>query len=430
MQCGDNELIGKNMYLALLSLLLQKPSPSRVESRIRELLTHAYHEVPYYHQIMQEAGVKPEDFISLQDFVNGFPTTNAADYKKVMLEDENRVLSSSLLPSLKHTDRSSGSTGIPITVHRNNKEHAHNNAKTILHLIKSGLRPWHRTAAIVPPIQVVEHDSILQRMGIFYRKTIDHYLPVNEAVDLIASLKINAIYGRKAGIQLLAEQVANRSDIRPFAFLMPGAEVIDKNARRYLIDKYRPEKYAEMYGCTETGIIATRNDELPYDIDYSSVFVSLENVEALDDGTHRGEVVITSLYNFLQPFLKYKLGDIVVVSDYEKLYELKMKIVDIEGRADDFLYLKNGDKLSAARFKCALEVFHYVWQYKIIQTSYEHCEIYVVLTENNPSRQAEIKKAIDNLIGSDINYKLEFVDEIKPGKGGKFKILESTINKS
>lgn len=418
------------MYLALLRLLLQKPSSSRVESRIRELLTHAYHEVPYYHQIMQEAGVKPEDFVSLQDFVNTFPTTNAADYKKIMLEDERKVLSSSLLPTLKHTDRSSGSTGIPITVHRNNKEHAHNNAKTFFHLIKRGLRPWHRTAAIVPPIQVVENDSILQFMGIFYRKTIDHYLPVNEAADLIASLKINAIYGRKAGIQLLAEQVATRSDIRPFAFLMPGAEVIDNNARRYLIDKYQPKKYAEVYGCTETGVIATRGGEMPHEIDYSSVFVSLENVVALDDGSHRGEVVITSLHNFLQPFLKYKLGDIVVVSDYEKLFELKMKILDIEGRADDFLYLKDGDKLSAARFKCVLEAFHYVWQYKITQSSLECCEVYVVLTENQPAWQAEIKEAIDNLIGSIINYKLDFVDEIKPGKGGKFKILESTINKS
>jgi len=46
-----------------------------------------------------------------------------------------------------------------------------------------------------------------------------------------------------------------------------------------------------------------------------------------------------------------------------------------------------------------------------------------------PLVQAEIKEVIDNLIGRDINYKLEFVDEIKPGKGGKFKILESTINK-
>ncbi|MCH2119284.1 MAG: hypothetical protein MK161_16475 [Pirellulales bacterium] len=384
---------------------------------------------------MDQHGVSPADITDLESFIERFPTTDVAHYKQVAIADEKNVLAASHLEQPYHEDRSSGSTGIPTTVRRTSAERNHNNAKTLAHLFRRGLRPWHRLAAIVPPCQVVERDSFLQRLGVFRRITIDHYMPLEEATEAIIQKKIDAIYGRKAGIQLLAPLIAKHPDFRPYAFMMPGAEVINRADRKYLCEQYRPRNYAEMYGCTETGIIATRKDDDDYAIDYNSVFVTIEDVETLDSvngiegNFHRGTVVVSSLYNWLQPFLKYKLDDIAIVRNLDLANQLGMTIVDIEGRSDDFLLLPDGKQMSAATFKCIIENFDSVWQYKVVQDQVESCQVQVVLNDEASNERALITEAIQELVAGKIDCEVCFVDEIKPGANGKFKMLESSVSR-
>jgi phenylacetate-CoA ligase len=388
---------------------------------------HAYAEVPFYRELMDRAGLRPDDIRSLKDYVESFPLTEAAEYKRAFLRDRDRFISSRLLPTLKQEDRSSGSTGIPTTVLRSHSETAHNDAKTLYHLLRLGLRPWHRTLAIVPPIQVVKRDSRLQKFGIFYRKTVDHFQPLDEVADLVAREGINAIYGRKAPIQLLAEKLAQRPDIPHFEVVIPGAEVIDRAVRQYLISRYRPRRYGEFYGCTEGGILATRRGNDPYLIDYNSVFVSLDNVIELAEGKVQGTVVLTSLYNRLQPFLKYKIDDVVLVEAHDRLTQLGMRILDIQGRQDDFLRLPDGSRMSAAMFKCTMEVYPFVWQYKIIQTELQRCGVLVALTDDTAENRSVISKAVAGLLESSIGYQLEFVKHIEPEATGKFKVIVSKV---
>lgn len=419
------------MHAALLSNLFSffafRPTAKKVEKKVLSLVRHAYAEVPYYRELMDHAGLRPDDIRSIEDYVEKFPLTEATEYKRAFLNDRDRFVSSRLLPALKHEDRSSGSTGIPTTVLRSHAETAHNDAKTLYHLLRLGLRPWHRTLAIVPPIQVVKRDSWLQKFGIFYRKTVDHFQPVAEVADLVARERINAIYGRKAPIQLLADKLAQRPDIPPFEVVIPGAEVIDRAARQYLISRFRPRRYGEIYGCTEGGILATRRDDDPYLIDHNSVFLTLDDVVELGNGKYQGTVVLTSLYNKLQPFLKYKIDDVVLVDGYELLTRLGMRILDIQGRQDDFLRLPDGSRMNAAMFKCTMEVHPFVWQYKIIQNELQRCEVLVALVDDTNENRSTISKAVAGLLEARIEYRLKFVQRIEPEATGKFKVIVSSV---
>ena len=274
---------------------------------------------------------------------------------------------------------------------------------------------------------MVKRDSWLQKFGIFYRKTVDHFQPLAEVADLVARERINAIYGRKAPIQLLADRLAQRPDIPPFEVVIPGAEVIDRAARQYLISRYRPKRYGEIYGCTEGGILATRHGNDPYLIDFNSVFLTLDNVTELGEGKYQGTVVLTSLYNKLQPFLKYRLDDVVLVDGHERLTRLGMRILDIQGRQDDFLRLPDGSRMNAAMFKCTMEVYPFVWQYKIVQNKLQRCDVMVALVDDTAENRSTISRAVAGLLEARIGYRLEFVERIEPEATGKFKVIVSKV---
>ena len=137
------------MHAALLSNLFSfmvfRPTTETVEKKVVALVRHAYTEVPYYRELMDRAGLRPDDIRSLDDYVEKFPLTEAVDYKRAFLDNRNSFISGRLLPTLRHEDRSSGSTGIPTTVLRSHSETAHNDAKTLFHLLRLGFRPRHRT---------------------------------------------------------------------------------------------------------------------------------------------------------------------------------------------------------------------------------------------------------------------------------------------
>ena len=142
-----------------------------------------------------------------------------------------------------------------------------------------------------------------------------------------------------------------------------------------------------------------------------------------------GSVLVTSLVNEAQPVLKIELGDRLLVRDYDKLQNLEMTIVEIEGRNNDYLRLSNGERISGATFYATLEYFPFMQQFKIVQDDADACTVLLRVKEADDGNRAQVERVLRELLEGRIRYEIKYVDEIPMDPNGKTKILCSAIDR-
>jgi len=407
-----------------------RPSPRQVEERILLLVRNAWESVPFYRGKMENAGIMPADIKCLNDFEKKFPKTTSVEYRAYQQSgDSSGLLDARFRPEDLIEDRSSGSSGITISMRRTRKENEINRGRAFWHLIKAGLRPWHRILAVLPPLQMVRRDSFWQSFGIFRRTTVNYTMPIKEIVELVQRARINVIYGQKSFIRLIADYFLTHGIAAPkLALLIPGAEKVSEADRKFFRDVFQPERYCEFYGATEAYLIAARFGD-DYQPDYKAVFLSLADTEPCGSLTS-GSVLLTSLLNEAQPVLKLELGDRILVRNHDRAHELAMTIVAVEGRNNDYLVLPNGDRISGATFYATLEYFPFMKQFKIVQESVDACTVLLRVTENCEANRTQVERVLERLFEGKIRYKVEYVDDIPIDPNGKTKILTSRVDQA
>ena len=406
----------------------QTPKPERVERRILELIKHAYKHVPFYYDLMKAHGLTPDEFNSFEDYLEKFPRTPTTEYRAIQQEKGIKyMMDDRIEPESLIEIRSSGSSGIPFSIYKTRGEKAIDSAKTVWHLTQGGLRPWHRVLAVVDPMNVVKRDSILQEFGIFRRSFGHSMMEPDDIMDIIGEKKINAVYGQKSMIMLIANHY-NKTNRKPphLSFLMPGAELITRADREILKRTFLPTRYGEFYGSTETGIIATKNSG-DYKVNFHSTFFCLSAPETSEDLT-RGTITVTSQDLEVQPILMVGLGDVVTVRNYEHLLELKTSIVSIDGRDNDYLVLENGERLSGMTLLAVLIKPLFILKFRIVQDCIGSCRVLLRLREETEANKREVESLLESVLAGKIRYKIEYVDDIPIDPNEKTKVIVSKIS--
>jgi len=156
-------------------------------------------------------------------------------------------------------------------------------------------------------------------------------------------------------------------------------------------------------------------------------------VEAIKDKQQvyeaAGKILCTDLTNYTMPFIRYALGDIVVLSKRKcgcgKNFPL---IKSIEGRSDDFLTLPTGKLISPVPLRVKLEEINGIDQYKLIQ---ENISIFnVQIIKGRDFKQAtieEFENVLREILGKDIEININIVDEIPREKSGKVQPIVSKL---
>jgi phenylacetate-CoA ligase len=142
----------------------------------------------------------------------------------------------------------------------------------------------------------------------------------------------------------------------------------------------------------------------------------------------RGRVVITDLYNYANPLIRYDTGDIAVVDLVEVNGQMKNVFTVIEGRLLDFI--KIDDKIiSPHTVDYALRTIGGLNQFQLHQKS-EYTFI-LRLNTNNLYRQHDeiiVKERIRKYLGPKANIEIQYHTEIPLLSSGKRKIVMSDIN--
>ena len=185
------------------------------------------------------------------------------------------------------------------------------------------------------------------------------------------------------------------------------------------------------YGASELDLIAFQNRNSEWVVNSETLFVEIldDNNKALPYG-EEGRLVITSLYNKAQPFIRYDIGDIGVLS--KKGTPKKPILEKLIGRTNDIAMLPSGKKAAGLTFyyvtKSIIEEDSKVKEFVIEQLKLDTFKVCYVSTENLSSNKIKvIKTEMENYLEKGLTILFERKEKLERSKSGKLKQFSSLI---
>jgi phenylacetate-CoA ligase len=188
------------------------------------------------------------------------------------------------------------------------------------------------------------------------------------------------------------------------------------------------------YGASELDLIAFENRNNEWVVNSETLFVEIldYNNKKLPYG-EEGRLVITSLYNKSQPFIRYDIGDIGMLS--KKSTPKKPILEKLIGRTNDIAVLPSGKKAAGLTFyyvtKSIIEKDNKVKEFVIEQLKLDTFKIYYVSTEDLSLEKTNvIITEMENYLEKGLTILFERKEKLIRSKSGKLKQFSSYLNQN
>ena len=343
--------------------------------RLRAVIRNAYKHVPYYRTLMKSAGVSPEEIRAPED-LQKLPVTRKEDLRAAGLE---RITADWADLSRCTEALTSGSTGKPFAIYRTRKEEVTRLQFQMAALLSIGFGPRDRFGMLVPKWDAPRR--IHTALGLYRRSVIPCALSQEEQIQRLRELKPTILWTSPSAMRSLIHNTGShlREVIDPRILLL-NTEVYDDLLKQQLESQLDAEIY-NFYGAGEFGRIAWEcktHEGLHINSDHMIV-ESLNGDRPAGFG-NRGTTVITSLYSFAMPFIRYNLEDISVLSNGACSCGSPLPLMDAPmGRELDLLVLPNGARVMVHEWMSRLREFQEIQQFRIIQETIDTVTLEVAL---------------------------------------------------
>ncbi len=405
-------------------------SKSDIESyqldQLKKLLTKAYRDVPYYRGVMQVFNVTPSDICSLED-IQLIPFLEKKDVRRRYRD----LVSTSSLTSLLYKCHTSGTTGTPLTLYRDIKNIGFEYAMLSRQRQWAGLYPDERIATLNGELipEKKTQKNIFWSFSPFDNKLLmsSYHLSKETAmyyIDGLDRFQPQGIQGYPSSLYALAKFMNEHNISFPVKAALTSSETLSDEQRRVIGSAFNCIVY-DYYGMAER-VAAIHTCELGhYHIvpEYSLVeFIRNKN---LSDGHY--EIVGTSFTNHVMPFIRYRIGDIVQVSDTTCTCGREFPVIDrIVGRVDDYVVTPSGKLVGRLDhiFKGAQNLI----QAQIYQPDSQHVILRIVPDQSYKKSDGEaVLEKLNRRLGDDMKYEIENVDSIPRTSRGKLKSVVSEV---
>lgn len=394
----------------------------RIEKHRRQalarLLDTAYREVPLYHQLFDEARVKPGSVNGPKD-LTALPVVTKAmlrhGYPHATVRDTGRRT---------YETSSSGSTGTNMTVREDTETAALYRAAFLLALGWAGWRVGepHVQTGIMP-----------SRPGM--RRIKDwllrcHYVPVFDMTDgqldaTLDRLDRNSrrhLWGYPSSLYVLAQHARAKGWNRRLDSIVTWGDNLYPHYKSE-IEAAFGARVLDTYGCGEGIQIAAQCGHGSHYHIYSLDTI----VELLDDEGNpvgpgeTGNVVLTRLHPGPMPLIRYAVGDMAVhggngVCACGRGLEL---LGGVEGRDTDVVHTPKGNRLVVHFFTGIFEHFAEIAQFQVIQKEDDLLLVRLVLNTDSKEFRARLLAKMRERGLTDMRIQIEAVDQIPATRSGK-----------
>jgi phenylacetate-CoA ligase len=142
----------------------------------------------------------------------------------------------------------------------------------------------------------------------------------------------------------------------------------------------------------------------------------------------QGHVLATSFIRGSQPFIRYRLGDIAILSDEPARCGRHMPVLkEVVGRIEDTVYGPDGRRM--VRFHGIFINQPHIKEGQIVQESLDHIRVRIVPKPGfGISDEQDVISRIQQRLSERMNITVELADHIELTKAGKFRAVVSKLS--
>jgi phenylacetate-CoA ligase len=189
-------------------------------------------------------------------------------------------------------------------------------------------------------------------------------------------------------------------------------------------------KVANGYGGRDAGFIAHECPEGGMHISAEDILVEIVDGDGKAQAPGAaGEIVVTHMATQSFPFIRYRTGDVGVLDDRQCPCGRGLPMIkEIQGRTTDFVVAHDGTVMHGLALVYIVRDLPGVAKFKIVQESVDCTKVSLVVdAQFDRKKEAHIKSAMQQRLGSVVRIDVEFVDDIAAEASGKYRYVISKV---
>jgi phenylacetate-CoA ligase len=400
-------------------------------ARLKAMLSKIERDVPYYQQRFAELGFAAADL------------RNEDDLSRLPLLDKATIRAHT--PAMKAMSargliryNTGGSSGEPLVFFIGEGRVSHDVAAKWRATRWWGVDIGDREAVVWgSPVELTRQDRLRKLRDRVLRTTL---LPAFEMsperldafVDALLRLRPRILFGYPSALAFIGRHARERGiDLRGI-----GVEVAFVTSEKLYEDQRR--SIAETFGCRVADGYGGRDAGfIAHECPQGRLHLSAEDivVEIVGNDGRRlpygeaGEIVVTHTRTADFPFLRYRTGDIGVLSEERCACGRGLPVLArVEGRSTDLVYAADGTAMHGLALIYVLRDLEGIRQFRIVQESLGETRVEIVAGEGfgqNTSRA--IEQGLRRRLGASVRVIVERVPRIATEASGKFRYVQSRV---
>ena len=390
---------------------------NHIEKDVSNLLEHARKTTKFYSKYTQN---KIEDF----------PIMN----KRMIIENYEEIKSSKYIGKKLHKMSTSGSTGTPFTVVQDKIKRSRVIAEVLFFGKICGYTFGQRQVFFRVWVNSVKKSKLKQFLQNMITEDIsnldsDKMQQIKELLTKDKKIKNILSYSSTMGqvSKYLLEKGLTPKDFSVKSIIC-GSELLQDETRNNL-KKVFNSNIVSRYANEENGILGQECiEKQEFHLNTSSYYFEFLKLDE-DKKAEKGElarIVITDLYNYALPMIRYDTGDLAIVGDATCDIKVNAVIKEIFGRKVDLIYNTEGQALSPHAITNNMWNTQNIKQFKFTQISKDEYVILLNVEKNfDKEQEKEIKEKFIKILGNNAKIKIEYTDEIPVLASGKRRYIEN-----
>jgi phenylacetate-CoA ligase len=399
--------------------------------RLRNLLKIAQNHVPYYRNLFATLGFSAENIHSLDEL------KRVSFLTKPIIRKNQEELKSAKAGKLARFN-TGGSSGEPLIFFIGNERVSHDVAA------KWRATRWWNVDIGDPeivvwgsPIELTSQDRIRKMRDRLLRTELLPAFEMSESkldgfVATILRTRPAMLFGYPSSISLIARHAEKKgqrmNDLGIKVAFVTSERLYDH--QREEISRIFGCPVANGYGGRDAGFIAHQCSQGGMHITAEDIIVEIVDTDGntLPNGK-AGEVVVTHLATSEFPFIRYRTGDVAIVSEARCACGRGLPMLDeIQGRTTDFVIATDGTIMHGLALVYPIRDIPGIAAFKVVQETRERVAVQIVAGENCAGEvEGLITAGIKARLGQSVEVQVHRVQDIPREKSGKYRYVQSLV---
>jgi phenylacetate-CoA ligase len=404
-------------------------------SRLQQIVEHAYRTVPYYTRVFDERRLTPADIRTAADLPK-LPLLTKAILKANFDQLWSRAFERTALLD-GHT---SGTTGTPMEVLYDSGMMAMTYAALDRQYRWAGceMRRFGDRVAVLRGniiVPLAQQRPPFWRVNWYHNQLLlsnFHMSPENLPAyfEEMRRFKPTVLDGYPSSVYVFAKVLLNRGERLPLRAVLTSSETLFDFQRDAMEEAFQCQVF-DYYGAAERVAFAaecgSRQGHHLFP-EYGITEIVDEHGTPLPDGTE-GTMVGTSIQNYGMPLLRWVTSDRTALTGQPCPCGRPLPLMqDVTTKAEDLLRLKDGRLISPSVLTHPFKPLNEIDGSQLVQTALDRLVVRLIpRADFTPAHSERLVRDLKARLGQDMQVDIEMVTELPRTKAGKFKWVISDV---